>query len=43
MIMINVSLITILWKGGEVVAGVGLVGSRSRRELPGLGTVLLGW
>jgi hypothetical protein len=35
MSMRHVSLITIRWKGGEVVAGVGLVGSRSGRELPG--------
>jgi hypothetical protein len=42
MIMINVSLITILWNGGEVVAGPGQVGSRSGRELPGLCAGLLG-
>ncbi len=36
MSMIDVSLIIILWKSGGVVAGIGLVGSRSRRELPGL-------
>src|SRR6266571_5171175 len=41
MIMINVSLITILWNGGEVVAGAGRVGSRSRRELLGLSAGLL--
>src|SRR6266700_862503 len=42
MIRINVSLITILWNGGEVVAGAGRVGSRSRRELLGLCAGLLG-
>lgn len=42
MSMIDVSLITILWNGGEVVAGAGQVGSRSGRELLGLGISLLG-
>ena len=34
--MIHVSLISIPWNGGEIVAGAGRVGSRSGRELPGL-------
>jgi hypothetical protein len=38
--MIDVSRI-ILWKSGGVAAGIGLVGSRSRRELPGLCFLLL--
>ena len=42
MIMINVSLITTRWNGGEVVAGAGRVGSRSGRELLGLCAGLLG-
>ena len=40
--MIHVSLITILWDGGEVVAGAGRVGGHSGRELPGLCAGLLG-
>jgi hypothetical protein len=39
----NVSLITILWNGGEGVAGAGRVGSRSGGELLGLCSGLLGW
>ena len=42
MSMIDVSLSTILRKGGEVAAGVGLVSIRSRRELLGLCAGLLG-
>ena len=40
--MIHVSLISIPWNGGEIVAGAGRVGSRSGRELPGLCSGLLG-
>ena len=36
MSMIDVSLSTILRKGGEVVAGVGRIGNRSRHELLGI-------
>ena len=41
-IIMNVSLITILWNGGEVVAGVGWIGSRRGLKLPGLCVGLLG-
>ena len=39
---IHISLITLLWNGREVVAGANWIGNRSRRELPGLCTGLLG-
>ncbi len=42
MSMVDVSLISILWNGGEVVECTGQIGSRSGRELLGICSGLLG-